>query len=176
MQSIERGLDLLERMADAGGEVTLTELVRRMGLPMPTIHRLMRTLVDRGYVRQEPSRRYALAPRLTRLGESASRLLNVWVRPQLENLVCALSETANMALLARLDPAQAREIVMRTGMPAQTPRIITDSALGAPALTAISISGPEARLTPSVVDRAVPLLQEVARRLSTELSYDDATV
>jgi hypothetical protein len=26
MQSIERGLDLLERMADAGGEVTLTEL------------------------------------------------------------------------------------------------------------------------------------------------------
>jgi DNA-binding IclR family transcriptional regulator len=39
----------------------------------------------------------------------------------------------------------------------------------------ISTSGPEARLTPSVVDRAVPLLQEVARRLSTELSYDDAT-
>jgi hypothetical protein len=26
MQSIEQGLDLLERMADAGGEVTLTEL------------------------------------------------------------------------------------------------------------------------------------------------------
>jgi IclR family acetate operon transcriptional repressor len=73
MQSIERGLDLLERMADAGGEVTLTELVRRTGLSMPTIHRLMRTLVDRGLVRQEPSRRYALAPRLTRLGESASR-------------------------------------------------------------------------------------------------------
>jgi IclR family acetate operon transcriptional repressor len=80
-----------------------------------------------------------------------------------------------MALLAQLDPAEAREIVMRTGMPAQTPRTITDPALGGPALTAISISGPEARLTPSVVDRAVPLLQEVARRLSTELSYDDAT-
>jgi hypothetical protein len=26
MQSIERGPDLLERMADAGGQVTLTEL------------------------------------------------------------------------------------------------------------------------------------------------------
>jgi DNA-binding IclR family transcriptional regulator len=35
MQSIERGPDLLERMADAGGQVTLTELVRRTGLPMP---------------------------------------------------------------------------------------------------------------------------------------------
>jgi IclR family transcriptional regulator, acetate operon repressor len=246
VQSIERALDILERMADAGGEVTLTELVRRTGLPMPTIHRLMRTLVDRGYVRQEPSRRYALAPRLIRLGESASRLLNVWVRPHLESLVDALGETANMALLdgdqvvyvaqapsrhsmrtftevgrhvlphctgvgkallAQLDPAAAREIVTRTGMPAQTPRTITDPArllrelaqvrrrgyamdtgeqeIGvqciavpvpdAPALTAISISGPEARLTAPVVDRAVPLLQEVARRLSAELFYDDAT-
>jgi DNA-binding IclR family transcriptional regulator len=35
MQSIERGLDLLERMADAGGEATRVELVRRTGLPMP---------------------------------------------------------------------------------------------------------------------------------------------
>jgi IclR family transcriptional regulator, acetate operon repressor len=45
----------------------------------------------------------------------------------------------------------------------------------APALTAISISGPEARLTPPVIERAVPHLQEVARRLSGELSYRDAT-
>jgi IclR family acetate operon transcriptional repressor len=110
------------------------------------------------------------------------------------------------ALLAQLDPARARQIVVRTGMPAQTPRTITDPArlmrelaqirrrgyamdtgeqeiavrciavpvLDAPARTAISVCGPEARPARSVVDRAVPLLQEVARRLSTELS-DDAT-
>jgi IclR family transcriptional regulator, acetate operon repressor len=46
---------------------------------------------------------------------------------------------------------------------------------GAPALTAISISGPEARLTPPVVERAVPLLQEAARHLTAELSYRDVT-
>ena len=111
------------------------------------------------------------------------------------------------ALLAQLDPAEARAIVLRTGMPAQTSRTITDPdrllrelvrvrrrgyatdsgeqevgvqciavpVLDAPARTAISISGPEARLTQPVVDRAVPLLQDVARRLSAELSYDDAT-
>jgi IclR family acetate operon transcriptional repressor len=45
----------------------------------------------------------------------------------------------------------------------------------APALTAISISGPEARLTPAVIERAVPRLQEVARRLTAELSYRDAS-
>ena len=246
VQSIERAFEILERMADAGGEVTLTELVTCTGLPMPTIHRLMRTLVDRGYVRQQPSRRYALAPRLIRLGDSASRLLGVWVGPHLSDLVDALGETANMALLdgdqvlyvaqspshhslrtftevgrrvlphctgvgkallAQLSPAEAQEIVVRNGMPANTPNTITSPASllrelaevrtrgyaldkgeqeigvqciavpvpGAPALTAISISGPEARLTPPVIQRAVPLLQEVAGRLTAELSYRDAT-
>ncbi|MET9683538.1 allantoin degradation transcriptional regulator AllR [Streptomyces coeruleorubidus] len=99
VQSLERAFDLLERMADAGGEVGLSELSASSGLPLPTIHRLMRTLVACGYVRQQPNRRYALGPRLIRLGESASRLLGTWARPYLARLVEETGETANMALL-----------------------------------------------------------------------------
>jgi IclR family acetate operon transcriptional repressor len=99
VQSLERAFDLLERMADAGGEVGLSELSAASGLPLPTIHRLVRTLVDCGYVRQQPNRRYALGPRLIRLGESASRLLGTWARPCLAELVEATGETANLALL-----------------------------------------------------------------------------
>ncbi|MEU9594769.1 allantoin degradation transcriptional regulator AllR [Streptomyces sp. NPDC048219] len=99
VQSLERAFDLLERMADAGGEVGLSELSASSGLPLPTIHRLMRTLVACGYVRQQPNRRYALGPRLIRLGESASRLLGTWARPHLARLVEETGETANMALL-----------------------------------------------------------------------------
>lgn len=99
VQSLERAFDLLERMADAGGEVGLSELSGSSGLPLPTIHRLMRTLVACGYVRQQPNRRYALGPRLIRLGESASRLLGTWARPYLARLVEETGETANMALL-----------------------------------------------------------------------------
>lgn len=99
VQSLERAFDLLERMADAGGEVGLSELSVSSGLPLPTIHRLMRTLVACGYVRQQPNRRYALGPRLIRLGESASRLLGTWARPYLARLVEETGETANMALL-----------------------------------------------------------------------------
>ncbi|GAU67152.1 putative IclR family transcriptional regulator [Streptomyces sp. NBRC 110611] len=99
VQSLERAFDLLERMADAGGEVGLSELAGSSGLPLPTIHRLMRTLVACGYVRQQPNRRYALGPRLIRLGESASRLLGTWARPFLARLVEETGETANMALL-----------------------------------------------------------------------------
>jgi IclR family acetate operon transcriptional repressor len=99
VQSLERAFDLLERMADAGGEVGLSELSASSGLPLPTIHRLMRTLLAHGYVRQQPSRRYALGPRLIRLGETASRQLGTWARPYLAELVEATGETANMALL-----------------------------------------------------------------------------
>lgn len=99
VQSLERAFDLLERMADAGGVTGLSELAASSGLPLPTIHRLMRTLVACGYVRQQPNRQYALGPRLIRLGESAARPLSTWARPHLARLVEETGETANMALL-----------------------------------------------------------------------------
>ncbi|WP_043180544.1 IclR family transcriptional regulator [Streptomyces sp. NRRL F-5123] len=99
VQSLERAFGLLERLADAGGELGLSELSAVSGLPLPTIHRLMRTLLAGGYVRRQPNRRYALGPRLIRLGETSARLLGTWARPYLAELVEATGETANMALL-----------------------------------------------------------------------------
>ncbi|QUH05125.1 IclR family transcriptional regulator [Saccharopolyspora erythraea] len=99
VQSVERTFDLLELMADAGGEVALSDLAESSGLPLPTIHRIMRTLVSAGYARQQPSRRYALGPRLIRLGETASRALGAWARPYLAELTEATGETSNMAVL-----------------------------------------------------------------------------
>ena len=63
VQSVERAFELLEVLADAGGELSLSQIAASSALPMPTIHRIIRTLVNRGYVRQLPSRRYALGPR-----------------------------------------------------------------------------------------------------------------
>jgi IclR family acetate operon transcriptional repressor len=99
VQSVERTFELLELMADAGGEVALTQLAESSALPLPTIHRILRTLVRGGYVRQQPSRRYALGPRLIRLGETAGRSLGAWARPYLAGLTDAVGETSNMAVL-----------------------------------------------------------------------------
>jgi IclR family acetate operon transcriptional repressor len=99
VQSIARAFELLEAMADAGGIVGLSQLAAQSGLPLPTIHRLIRTLVDLGYVRQEPSREYALGPRLVRLGDGASRLLGTWATPHLRDLVDEIGESTNLALL-----------------------------------------------------------------------------
>lgn len=99
VQSVERVFELLELITDAGGEVTLSELSSSTDLPLPTIHRLLRTLVLKGYARQLPNRRYALGPRLIRLGEGANKQLGALARPQLKMLVDRLGETSNMAVL-----------------------------------------------------------------------------
>ncbi len=99
VQSIERAFVLLETMASSGGMMGLSQLAAESGLPLPTIHRLVRTLVDLGYLRQETNRQYVLGPRLIRLGESASGMLSVWARPHLERLVDELGESANLAML-----------------------------------------------------------------------------
>ncbi|HYQ31612.1 MAG TPA: helix-turn-helix domain-containing protein, partial [Lapillicoccus sp.] len=99
VQSIERAFGLLETMADHGGTMGLSQLAAESGLPLPTIHRLLRTLVDLGYLRQDSSRQYVLAPRLIRLGESSGAMLSVWAKPHLDRLVAELGESANLAML-----------------------------------------------------------------------------
>jgi IclR family acetate operon transcriptional repressor len=99
VHSIKRTFELLEAMADAGGRLGLSELAERVALPKPTVHRLVRTLVTLGYVRQEPSRDYALGPRLVRLVDASSRLLGLWATPHLQQVVDELGESANLAML-----------------------------------------------------------------------------
>ena len=99
VQSLDRAFAILETIADAGGVISLSQLAADTGLPLPTIHRLVRTLVDLGYVRQEPSRQYSLGPRLIRLGETTSRRLATWARPHLAHVVTQLGESVNLAML-----------------------------------------------------------------------------
>jgi IclR family acetate operon transcriptional repressor len=116
VRSLERAFELLEHLADAGGQLALTELAEVSGLPMPTIYRLMRTLVNRGYVRQEPSKRYALGPRLIHLGETAGRLLGSWAQPALAQLVNEVGETANMAVLEGDEVVYVAQVPSRHSM------------------------------------------------------------
>ncbi|MBD4567865.1 helix-turn-helix domain-containing protein, partial [Xanthomonas citri pv. citri] len=80
----------------AGGEISLSELASRAQLPLPTIHRLLRTLIPLGHVRQLPNRSYALGPGLIRLGNAAGLALGTYAQPVLQGLVDQLGESANM--------------------------------------------------------------------------------
>ena len=99
VQSLERAFAILEAMADAGGAIGLSQLAAGSGLPLATIHRLVRTLVDLGYVRQEPSRQYSLGPRLMRLVEGSTKRLGVLARPYLQRVTDTLGESVNLAVL-----------------------------------------------------------------------------
>ncbi|MET8541981.1 IclR family transcriptional regulator [Kitasatospora sp. NPDC004799] len=245
VQSVERAFQLLEALADSGGVATLSELSTTSGLPMPTIHRLVRTLVQQGYVRQDTARRYTLGPRLIRLGETAGRLLGSWARPYLAELMEATGETANLAvleggevvyvgqvqsrrsmrmftevgrrvqphctgvgkaLLAQLPEDEARAVLGPNPLPAHTEYTVTDpqelmrqlaearergyvvddqeqeigvrcialAVPGAPTPTALSVSGPEARIR-ALEEQAgaaslVPVMQQIATRLGQVLA------
>jgi IclR family acetate operon transcriptional repressor len=99
IQSIERAFAVLEALAEVGGIASVSSLSERMALPLPTIHRVLRTLVDMGYARQEPSRMYALGPRLVQLGEASNRLVQAWATPPLRALAETVRETAGFAIL-----------------------------------------------------------------------------
>jgi IclR family acetate operon transcriptional repressor len=99
VQSLDRAFAILEAMADAGGVIGLSQLASDSGLPLATIHRLVRTLVDLGYVRQEPSRQYSLGPRLMRLAETSTKRLGTLAHPYMSHVVEALGESVNLAVL-----------------------------------------------------------------------------
>ena len=99
VQSLDRAFAILETMADAGGIIGLSQLAEKADLPLATIHRLVRTLVDLGYVRQEASRQYSLGPRLMRLSDTASKRVGAWTRPAMTAAVAKLGESVNLATL-----------------------------------------------------------------------------
>jgi IclR family acetate operon transcriptional repressor len=99
VQSVHRSLDLLEIVSSNGGHMAIGEIATVSDIPLPTIHRLLKTLVERGYMRQLPNRRYALGFRLIPLGLTANALLGTATKPALATLVAELGETANLAVL-----------------------------------------------------------------------------
>jgi IclR family acetate operon transcriptional repressor len=99
VQSLHRALGLIETVADAGGILTIREIAVTTGLPQATVHRLLQTLVERGYMRHLPDRRYALGSRLVPLGAAANRLVGMGASRVLGELVRELGESANLAIL-----------------------------------------------------------------------------
>ena len=59
--SIDKALEVLEALSRAARGASVGELARTLGLPAPTVHRLLAVLRRRGYVRQdEETQRYGL--------------------------------------------------------------------------------------------------------------------
>src|SRR5258708_1949951 len=112
VRSLRRGLDVLEAIADAGGEVSLRELSRRLHLAESTVHGLLQTLVLSGHVHRSPERRYALGHALIRLGEASNRKLALQAAPTLRCLAEIAGENADLAVLEGTDAVYVAQAVV----------------------------------------------------------------
>lgn len=99
VQSVERTLDLLEALAETG-EVGIAQLSGLVGLHASTVHRLLATLIARGYVRQSASGRYLLGLRPLHIARAVKVHLDLRMQatPVLQDLMRKSGETANLAV------------------------------------------------------------------------------
>src|SRR3984893_19419178 len=110
VEALGRGLALLDCFIDQPGPHSLIERSGRVGLGMPTSLRLIRTLEEAGYVRQDPAtKRYRLSWKMLQLQDVTQSILDYAdvARPYLEDLASTLGEATGMAVLDGTNGRQA---------------------------------------------------------------------
>lgn len=118
MSVLERGLDLLDSLADLG-DAGVVELARRVGTDPSQAHRALRVLQQRGYVEQDGgTKRYRLSSRIVEMASSQLKRIDVRMeaQPILRGLAEITTHTAHLAILSRqyaviIDRAQGASAV-----------------------------------------------------------------
>ncbi len=103
IQSLARGLIILQLLADSSTGITITDLAESLGVDKATASRLVSTLGGFGYAeRDEETRRYFLGPQVVALSRKAlSRMpLRDTAKPFLTELMQKTGECAHLAIHA----------------------------------------------------------------------------
>jgi IclR family pca regulon transcriptional regulator len=105
IQSLARGLHILELVAGSPQPVTLTEIANQAHLTKTTSQRFLNTLCSLRYLRRGDNKSYVLNTRVLSL---AYRLLNTsslisMAKPYLDELSSELGKTVNLAVLEDVD-------------------------------------------------------------------------
>ena len=100
--SIEKALDVLACFASADSELGVSEVSRRLGLGVSTVHRLLNRMMAKGFVRQNPvTQRYGLGWRVVEIAAGMLRNDDITAvsLPYLTQLRDATGETARLHVL-----------------------------------------------------------------------------
>lgn len=170
VRSLRRGLEVLQTIADAGGEVSLRELSRRLELAESTLHGLLQTLVQSGHVLRTADRRYALGHALIRLGEATNRKLSEQAAPSLASLAEMTGENADLVVLEGADAVYLAEAVIpgsvRSAREVERRLPAWSTAAGQALLSQLSRG--ELAL---YIERHLPPINSHASQLLTELAH-----
>jgi IclR family pca regulon transcriptional regulator len=132
VEALARGLDVIAAFSDIHPSMSLSEVAAATGLARPTARRLLLTLEELGYVRQDRSS-FELTPRVLDLGYAYVGSLGLWqvARPHLEDLVGHTGESSSMAQLDGSDiiymarVAVPKIIALRVEIGTRFPAVVT---------------------------------------------------
>jgi len=100
VKSLHKILDIIEILAKEGS-AGIRELSSITGYPPPTVHRMVSTLVERRFLKQDPfTKKVSLAIKFLALGTSVQHHLKLsdLARPHLERLMQEKKEGVNLAI------------------------------------------------------------------------------
>jgi IclR family pca regulon transcriptional regulator len=100
VESLDRGLRLLQSFGDAAGPMTLSDVARAAGLPRATARRILFTLAHGGFVSTD-GKLFSLTPRVLTLAGSYLRSNQVVavLQPVLDRIATAAQEISSLAVL-----------------------------------------------------------------------------
>ncbi|MEU4447635.1 IclR family transcriptional regulator [Actinosynnema sp. NPDC050801] len=123
LSAAEKTLSVLEALADHS---RIADIADASGLPKPTVHRILQTLVRRGFARADGRGGYLGGPRILSLAGRFLQRLDVaeHLRPTLRDLQERTGWTVHLALLsgdeavyvAKLEGARPYHLASRVGM------------------------------------------------------------
>ena len=99
--SIDKALTVLEALVAEAPNAALADIAARAGFPKPNTHRILRTLVRRGYAHTEGQGKYRPGPKILALAGQVLLSLNyaVVAQPYLQRLHDQVQDTVHLALL-----------------------------------------------------------------------------
>lgn len=127
IKSVAKALKIMEILAESSKELALHEIAEKLGIPKSTVHGLISTLYNFGYVDQSPfTGKYKLGLRLFELGNIVANRwdLRTVAAPYMQSLVEAMEETVHLTILDKgevlyidkRESPQSLRIVSQVGM------------------------------------------------------------
>jgi DNA-binding IclR family transcriptional regulator len=97
-QTLDRGLRLLQFVADAPGGLTITEAAHRLGVGRAVVYRLAATLVGHGMIRRDAAGQLRIGPGVLQLARRAQPLIADAALPALRRLAEQVGATAHLTV------------------------------------------------------------------------------
>lgn len=146
-QTLSRGLEALEILAEAGSPMSIADLAAGLGLHRSNAYRILRTLEDHRFVLRDAAGLIRLGPKIALLAHGVSSSLQQAARPELTGVANELGATAFVAVLDHdsiltllsAEPDRAHAAI------AQRPGSRHPIGLGAPGRAIASILSPTER-------------------------------